>query len=141
MKIWWHQPKNVSTAPGKLGKICATMFTMLTLPRSERLRLAWAGLNTQQLKLLVLVWRHVGVGGRWVGKGSSKLYYRRNSHQMSRRDDWDILYRGLCCPQKPPAHSIMVELKPCKILALPLLPCDKSETVNDADICFVQWHA
>lgn len=40
MRIWWHQPKNISTAPGKLGKRHAT------LPRSERGRLAWAALGT-----------------------------------------------------------------------------------------------
>jgi len=66
--VWWHQPKNVSAPPGKVGKIRATMFTMLTLPRSERLRLAWAGLNTQQRKLLTIVWKHAGAGGDGLEK-------------------------------------------------------------------------
>lgn len=95
MKIWWYQRKNVSTAPDKVGKIHATMFTMLTLPRSERFRLAWAGLNTQQVKLLIIVWRHVDAGSRWVGKGFSKPYWRSNSHQMMQmftRHDHDTLY-------------------------------------------------
>lgn len=74
-------------------------------------------------------------GCKWVVKGSCKLCYRSNSHQilhMLTRNDWDTLYSTSVVTRSQLLLTSWWELKLCKILS-----CGNSEMVNEADISLV----